>query len=55
MKPWAFGAVVMLTCYLDFSGGSAAHDFSEWLGSVSRYSLGSRQLLMQQMRSGLMM
>ncbi|CAK0739959.1 hypothetical protein CVIRNUC_001213 [Coccomyxa viridis] len=34
VKPWAFGVVVMLTCYLDFSGGSAAHDFSEWLGSV---------------------
>ena len=55
MKPWAFGAVVMLTCYLDFSGGSAAHDFSEWLGSVSCHTQSSGQLLMQQMLSGLTM
>ena len=41
MKPWAFGAVVVLTCFLDLSGGTAARDFSEWLGSVSFHSLGS--------------
>ncbi len=33
--PWTFGMFVFLTSLLDFSAGTAAQEFSDWLGSVS--------------------
>ena len=33
--PWTFAVFVFLTSVLDFSGGTAAQEFSEWLASVS--------------------